>query len=205
MDEFTIGFDLDMTLIDARPGIVAVIAALADETGIALDSAGFAANLGPPLEHLFARFGAPADRIADLITRYRAGYPDVVVPATLALPGAQESIAAVRAHGGRSVVITGKYTKNAALHLARFGWELELVGELWSIDKATALRTYGAQVYVGDHVADIDGALAADALPVAVATGPCSAAELAESGAAVVLDSLLDFPDWLSAWVSARG
>ena len=37
---FTVGFDLDMTLIDPRAGIVEVFDVLATETGIPLDGAG---------------------------------------------------------------------------------------------------------------------------------------------------------------------
>ena len=47
---FTVGFDLDMTLIDPRPGIVEVFDVLAAETGIPLDGRAFVTRLGPPLQ-----------------------------------------------------------------------------------------------------------------------------------------------------------
>jgi phosphoglycolate phosphatase len=59
-------------------------------------------------------------------------------------------------------------------------------------------------VYVGDHVGDVRGARTARALSVTVASGPCSAAELREAGADVVLPDLTRFPEWLAAYRDGR-
>ncbi|CCH27853.1 HAD hydrolase-like protein [Actinosynnema sp. NPDC047251] len=194
----TVGFDLDMTLIDPRPGMAAVMDAVAAECGYPLDGAHFAANLGPPLDMVYRDRGVPEEEIPELVARFRALYPEIVIPATVALPGAAQSLAAVRELGGSTLVVTGKYRANAALHLAAFDWEVDqLFGELWSTGKAEALKSAGAAVYVGDHVGDMRGALAADAVAVGVVTGPCSREELADEGADVVLASLEEFPAWL--------
>jgi phosphoglycolate phosphatase len=195
----TVGFDLDMTLIDPRPGMVTVLDALAEETGLPLDGRYFAANLGPPLDHVLRRFGAPEDQIPALVARFRELYPDIVVPATVALPGAADALAAVRAAGGRVLVVTGKYRANAARHLAALGWEVDwLVGELWAGGKATALREHGASIYVGDHVGDMVGAVTAGVYPVGVLTGPCDEIELRSAGAELVLPDLTGFASALS-------
>lgn len=195
----TVGFDLDMTLIDPRPGMVAAMDALAEESGLALDGEHFAANLGPPLDAVLRGFEAPEERIPELVARFRALYPGLVVPSTVALPGAAAALDAVRAAGGSTIVVTGKYAPNAALHLEALGFEVDtLVGELWSTEKAAALIEHGASVYVGDHLGDVRGALAADAVPVGVTTGPCERAELVEAGARVVFDSLEEFPSWFA-------
>jgi len=193
----TVGFDLDMTLIDPRPGMVAAMNALGAESGLALDGEHFAANLGPPLDDILRGFEAPEERIPGLVDRFRALYPEVVVPITVALPGAAEALRAVRAAGGRTLVVTGKYGPNAQLHVDALGFEVdEVVGELWSTKKADALIAHGAAAYVGDHAGDIRGALAAGAIAVGVTTGPCDRAELLEEGAEVVFDSLEEFPAW---------
>lgn len=195
-----VGFDLDMTLIDPRPGMVRVLDELAAETGLPLDGEYFAANLGPPLDMILRGFGVVEDRIPTLVARFRELYPDIVVPATVALPGAADALSAVREQGGRTLVVTGKYAPNAARHLAALGWEVDaLVGELWAGGKADALRTHGATVYVGDHVGDMVGAVTAGALPVGVLTGPCDEEQLRAAGARVVLPDLTGFADWLSA------
>ncbi|ANP55776.1 HAD family hydrolase [Streptomyces griseochromogenes] len=201
----TIGFDLDMTLIDSRPGIHACYLALAERTGTYIDADLAVTRLGPPLaEELVNWF--PAERIPAMADLYREMYPSIAVAATPAMAGAREAIEAVRAAGGRTMVVTAKYEPNAKLHLAHLGLEPDVVvGDLWAEQKAEALREYGASVYVGDHVGDVRGARAAGALPVAVATGPCDAEELRAAGADVVLDDLTAFPAWLAGYREAPG
>jgi phosphoglycolate phosphatase len=195
---FTIGFDLDMTLIDPRPGMVLAMNTLAEETGLALDGEYFAANLGPPLDVVLRDFGAPEESIPELVRRFRATYPELVIPATVALPGAWAALDAVRELGGESLVVTAKHTPNARKHLVALGWRVDhVVGDLWAGAKAVALREHRASAYVGDHATDVLGALAAGAVPVGVTTGPCDAEQLHEAGAEVVLDTLNSFPGWL--------
>ncbi|MFE0510129.1 HAD family hydrolase [Streptomyces sp. NPDC058964] len=196
----TVGFDLDMTLIDSRPGIHACYLALSERTGTYIDADLAITRLGPPLaEELVNWF--PAEQVGPMSDLYREMYPAIAVAATPAMPGAREAITAVRAAGGRAIVVTAKYEPNAKLHLSHLGLEPDVVvGDLWAEQKAEALREHGARVYVGDHVGDVRGARTAGALSVAVATGPCDAEELRTAGADVVLDGLAAFPDWLDGY-----
>ena len=62
------------------------------------------------------------------------------------------------------LVVTGKYAPNAQLHLDHLGLDVDVLeGWVWGIGKADVLRREGASVYVGDHVHDVEGALAAEA------------------------------------------
>jgi phosphoglycolate phosphatase len=200
----TVGFDLDMTLIDSRPGIRACYLALAERTGTYIDADLAVTRLGPPLaEELIHWF--PAEEVPAVADLYRSMYPTIAVGPTPAMPGAREAIAAVRTAGGRAVVVTAKHEPNAKLHLEHLGIEPDaVVGDLWAEQKAQALREHGASVYVGDHVGDVRGARAADALSVAVATGPCAGEELTAAGADVVLTDLTEFPAWLAGYRPAR-
>ncbi|MGX2995433.1 HAD family hydrolase [Streptomyces sp. JNUCC 64] len=194
-----VGFDLDMTLIDSRPGIRACYEALAEETGVSIDTELVVSRLGPPLTEELANW-FPADRVEEVATRYRAMYPGRAIEPTRAMRGAREAVEAVRAAGGRTVVVTAKWEPNAVLHLRHLGIEADaVIGDLWAEAKAAALREHGATVYVGDHVGDVRGARAAGALSVAVPTGPCSEAELRTAGADTVLPDLTAFPSWLAA------
>ncbi|MFJ6697171.1 HAD family hydrolase [Streptomyces sp. NPDC091272] len=193
-----VGFDLDMTLIDSRPGIRAAYQQLSAETGVPIDADLVVTRLGPPLEDEIANW-FPADRVEEAADRYRALYPTYAIEPTTALPGAREALEAVRAAGGRTVVVTGKWEPNAKLHLAHLGLDVDaVVGNVWAEGKALALREHGASVYVGDHLGDVRGARAADALSVAVTTGPYGAQALREAGADVVLADLTGFPGWLA-------
>ncbi len=195
----TVGFDLDMTLIDSRPGIHACFEALAARTGAYIDADMAITRLGPPLVDELA-YWFPAEEVPAMADMYRAMYPSIAIAATPAMPGAAEAIAAVRAAGGRAIVVTAKYEPNAKLHLEHLGMVPdEVVGDLWAEAKAEALREHGASVYVGDHTGDVRGARTARAYSVGVATGPCDERELREAGADVVLADLTAFPEWLAA------
>ncbi|MGX1912533.1 HAD family hydrolase [Streptomyces phaeochromogenes] len=193
----TVGFDLDMTLIDSRPGIHACYQALSARTGTYIDADLAITRLGPPLaEELVNWF--PAEQVEAVADVYREMYPTHAIASTPAMAGAREAIAAVREAGGRAIVVTAKYEPNAKLHLSHLGIEPDaVIGGLWAEGKAEALREYDAGVYVGDHTGDVRGARTANALSVAVATGPCDAEELREAGADVVLTDLTEFPSWL--------
>lgn len=196
-----VGFDLDMTLIDSRPGIRACYRELSARTETYIDADLAVTRLGPPLEEELAHW-FPAERVDDVAELYRSIYPEYAVVPTLAMAGAREAIAAVRGAGGRAVVVTAKYEPNARLHLSHLGIEPdEVVGGLWAERKAEALVAHGAGVYVGDHVGDVRGARAAGALSVAVATGPCGVEELRGAGADVVLADLTEFAGWLGEYV----
>jgi pyridinium-3,5-biscarboxylic acid mononucleotide sulfurtransferase len=192
-----VGFDLDMTLIDTRPGMAACLESLASETGVALDVAALCERLGPPLDQMLAPH-YPAEQIPALIGRFRERYPHLAIAPTVHLEGAHEALAAVRRHGGRTVVVTGKFTPNARLHVDALAFEIdELVGEVWGHGKGPVLAEHGASVYVGDHVHDVEGAKAAGAVSVSVLTGGCTADELLAAGTDVVLSDLREFPAWL--------
>ncbi|HEX2895487.1 MAG TPA: HAD hydrolase-like protein [Marmoricola sp.] len=192
-----VGFDLDLTLIDTVAGVVATMDALAVELGVALPSRELGAKLGPPLDQMLAPY-LPQDAIPAATARFRALYPEHAIGPTPALAGAVEALAAVRRHHGRIVLVTGKYTPNAQLHVDHLAFDVDLVaGEVWGEGKAAVLREEGASIYVGDHVHDVAGALAAGALSVSVLTGGSTREELLAAGTDVVLDDLSAFPEWL--------
>lgn len=200
---FTIGFDLDMTLIDPRAGMVALFDVLAAEAGYPIDGRAFVTRLGPPLAHEFARYGITGPESDALVAAYRARYAEIVIPCTVALPGAREALQAVADRGGQSVVVSGKYTPHVRQHLDALGLPYTAAeGELWSTAKGAALRQWGAEIYIGDHVGDIAGARAADALAIGIPTGPMTAEDLTIAGADLVMSSLEDFPDWLESYLA---
>ncbi len=193
-----VGFDLDMTLIDTTPGFGAVLTALGDELGVEFAVEEMTSRLGPPLD-LMLQPWLPADQISGAVDRFRALYPDHAIASVPLLDGAAEAVAAVRRQRGRVVVVTGKFAPNARLHVDHLGLDLDhLEGEVWGVGKADVLRREGVSIYVGDHVHDVEGALAAGATSVSVLTGGCTREELLDAGTHVVLDDLSAFPDWLA-------
>ncbi|MBD0746299.1 HAD family hydrolase [Streptomyces sp. CBMA152] len=198
----TVGFDLDMTLIDSRPGIHAVYTRLAADTGTYIDADAAVSRLGPPLEWELAHW-FPEDQVEEMARRYREIYPTYAITRTPALPGADDAIRAVQELGGRAIVVTAKNAPQAAMHLTHLGIEPdELIGGLWAEAKAEALRAHGAEVYVGDHTGDVRGAHTAGALSVAVPTGPIGADELRAAGADVLLADLTEFRPWWKTYAA---
>lgn len=197
------GFDLDMTLIDTVPGFRSTLAALGDELDVNFPVAEMTSRLGPPLEQLLAPHLA-ADAVAGAGDRFRELYPAHAIDRVPLLAGAREAVAAVRRHGGRVLVVTGKFPPNARLHLQHLGLQVDLLeGWVWGAGKGEVLRREGAAIFVGDHVYDVEGALSAGALSVSVLTGGCTREELQAAGTHVVLDDLRDFPGWLDDHLAA--
>ncbi|MGO4629765.1 HAD family hydrolase [Streptomyces sp. 2RAF24] len=202
LSSLTVGFDLDLTLLDTRPGIKAAFEAFSAATGVPIDADLVVSRLGPPLEHELAHW-FPQERVPEMATLYREFYGVHAIEPTRPMPGAMDAIQAVREAGGRTIVVTAKNEPHAKLHFAHLGIEPDaVVGGLFAEGKAEALRAHGAGVYVGDHVGDVRGAATAGAFSVAVATGPCAPAELKAAGADVVLTDLTDFRAW---WEGYRG
>jgi phosphoglycolate phosphatase len=192
-----VGFDLDMTLIDSRPGIAATYRALTARTGVPVDADLAVNRLGPPLraelQHWF-----PAEDVERAVATYRSLYPDHAISPTVPMPGAVAALNAVRARGLRVVVVTSKLGRLAALHLDHLGMVAdELAGDLFAEGKAAALAEHGVRWYVGDHVGDMVAARTAGVPGIGVTTGPCPAGDLWEAGATWVLPDLTTFPDLL--------
>jgi uncharacterized protein len=196
-----VGFDLDMTLIDTVPGFARTLEALGAELGVEFPVVELTSKLGPPLEMMLEPHLA-AEAIGPAGDRFRALYPDHAIETVPVLPGAHEALAAVRRHRGRTVVVTGKYPANARRHQEHLGLDIDVLeGWVWGVGKAEVLRREGVSIYVGDHVHDVEGALAAGATSVSVLSGGCSREELLAAGTHVVLDDLRDFPSWLDQQV----
>jgi phosphoglycolate phosphatase len=188
-----VGFDLDMTLIDSRAAILGSFAGVAAETGVAIDPAEVDRRLGIKLEDELAHWMAP-EAIEPAMRIYRTHYLRLAGPLTRLLPGALESLAAVRAAGASAIVITAKLEATARLSLGALGLVPDAVyGGVHGPEKAAVLTSVGAAVYVGDTPADMAAAVTAGARPVGVATGSFTGDELRAAGAVNVLLSLRDF------------
>jgi phosphoglycolate phosphatase len=192
-----VGFDLDMTLIDSRPGIHAAYRALTERTGVFVDADLAVSRLGPPLRTELAHW-FPAEQVEEAVTTYRALYVDHAITPAVPTTGAVEALAAVRELGLRVVVVTSKLGRLAALHLDHLGLVVdELAGDLFAEGKAAALTEHDVRWYVGDHVADMVAARTAGVPGIGVATGPCSPDDLRDAGAAYVLNDLTGLPGLL--------
>jgi phosphoglycolate phosphatase len=199
-----IGFDLDMTLVDSADAILDSVRAVADRWQVDLDEDWMRSTIGLPLDVIFPNIvpDVPYDEALEI---YRARYLSHGLAMQTLLPGARESLEVVTADGFRVVVVSAKKDTHVQAVLDTVGlapFVSHVVGERFGDGKAAALVDHGAAVYVGDHVGDVQGALGAGAVAVAVATGPTPADDLADAGAHVVLDDLTGFVPWWRGWLT---
>ena len=198
-----VGFDLDLTLVDSRPGIKASLQALAAESGRPIDADDVVSKLGPPISGELARWFA-ADEVDAALATFRGYMAQFGAAEAVALPGAHEALAAVHASGGRCLVVTAKHEPLARITLGACGLDVDdVVGGAWAAQKGDALKAAGAAVYVGDNPSDVLGARVAEATAVLVRTslhiGALTEAELQAAGPDVVLDDLHAFVPWWQA------
>ncbi len=203
----TVGFDLDMTLVDSADSIVASLLAVVQERGHQIDEQQVRDTIGMPFPLVLPKLLPEADP-DELLAAYRAHYRIHGVPKTKPLPGAHDAVAAIREVGGRVLVVTAKLRINAIGALAAAGFEIpddDVVADVFAEEKGYALKGFGAQVYVGDHPGDMTGAKVANAIAVAVPTGPTSGADLLAAGADVLLaGGLPEFRVWFTSWLASR-
>src|SRR6478735_12052429 len=193
-----------MTLIDTVVGFAVTLDALGAELGVAFPTEEMTAKLGPPLEFLLEPH-LPAEGIAPAADRFREIYPELAVAPVPAFPGAAEALAAVRRQHGRIVLVTGKHTPNAQLHVDHLGLDVDVVeGRVWGTGKGEVLRRHDADIYVGDHVHDVEGARAAGITSVSVLTGGSTREQLEEAGTDIILADLDEFPAWLDEHLLAQ-
>ena len=197
-----VGFDLDLTLIDSQPAIIAAWGELARETGACIDLDSVTARMGVKLEDEVARW-FPAEDRDEAAASYRRHYVQLAPDLTTPLPGAAEALAAVRRAGERAIIVTAKHAVSVGPSLAAAGLAADgLYTHVYGPEKAAVLSEVGAAVYVGDAPADMGAAIAASAYAVGVTTGSFSAEDLLAAGAELVLGSLLEFPPWYAAFRS---
>ncbi|HWE98600.1 MAG TPA: HAD hydrolase-like protein [Caulobacteraceae bacterium] len=213
----TLLFDLDGTIVDSQPGILASCRVALQTLGHTPDpSLDLTPLIGPPIEEgmswLLARHGD--DRVVEAVTAYRADYAGRGLFDTLAYAGMAEALAAMRTAGAQLIVATSKRTRFArtmlehlgladtfaAIHGSeeggRFDHKTPLIGhivERHGLDRHCCLM-------IGDRRFDIEGAHANGVRALGVLWGYGTQQELESAGA----DGLVPEPAALPAAV-ARG
>jgi len=198
-----VGFDLDLTLIDSRPAIMAAWSAVSAELGVHIDLSEVDQRMGIKLEDEVTYWFAAGDyeRAAD---SYRRHYVQLAPQLTTLLPGATAAFDAVRRSGERAVVITAKHPVSVEPSLKAVDLQPDDVfPHVHGPEKAAVLVQIRAAAYVGDTPADMSAAVDAGVHGIGVPTGSFGATELLAAGARVVLGSLLEFPAWYSRFLDA--
>ncbi|BDH57805.1 hypothetical protein MTP03_27440 [Tsukamurella sp. PLM1] len=159
-------------------------------------------HMGVPIDDVAALIVPGVDR-AEYLRRYRHHYDaDTTTPVPV-LPGAHELLAAIRAAGGRSVVVSAKQQAAAERAVADAGLDVtDVVGGQFGADKGAALGRFGdVRAYLGDHVEDASAARAAGCTFIGVTTGEFDADALLRAGATRTVGHLAEVIEHLAALV----
>jgi phosphoglycolate phosphatase len=195
-----VGFDLDMTLIDSRPAIMAAWRAVSAETGVHIDLDEVDTRMGIKLEDEVSYWFPPAER-DQAGACYRRHYVVLAPGLTTLLPGAAAALAAVQQAGEQAVVVTAKHEISVGPSLGAVGLVPdEVFTHVHGPQKAAVLTRIGAAAYVGDTPADMRAGRDAGVVAIGVPTGSFAAQELTQAGADLILGSLLEFPPWYSGF-----
>jgi phosphoglycolate phosphatase-like HAD superfamily hydrolase len=200
-----VGFDLDMTLIDSRQGVLAAFKILAEETSTPIELEDVRARLGLKLEYELSHW-FPASEIASAAAIFRRHYVELARSTTQAMPGAHQALAAVASEGAATVIITAKHEVSIKPCLEATGLRADqIVPSVHGPEKARALEMIGASVYLGDTPDDMMAARDAGVVGVGLPTGEFGPTALVGAGASVVLESLREFPSWYRSVVRQKG
>lgn len=198
-------FDLDGTLVDSEPGILASAKAALLSLGHRADDLRITGLIGPPLEEVLrtvlARFGD--DRVADAVLAYREHYGSTGFRAATLYPGVATALERLVALGIPLYVATSKRRIFAERIIEALGLSPAFAGVYGSEpdgaldDKARLIAHVlarhgldaGRCLMVGDRRHDILGARANGVASVGVLWGYGDRAELEAAGAEAIISA----------------
>jgi pyrophosphatase PpaX len=206
-------FDLDGTLVDTVPFILAAVRHAFEGYGACPTDAQWIAGIGTPLRRQLASFARRSDDVEPLLTRYRTYWIEHHDRMTRLFPGALETVVELASRGHPLGIVTAKTEEGAFRTLRHTG----LLGHLGAVVGADTCarckpdpepvrvalgrleRGPGEAVLVGDSVHDIAAARGAGVRAIGVLWGACDRAALAAAGADGFLEDLGSLPTLVAA------
>jgi phosphoglycolate phosphatase len=210
-------FDLDGTLTDSRPGIVACIQHALERAGVGPPSEiELRRCIGPPLTHSFARLlsvAVDSPSVTEAIVAYRERFTATGMFENAVYDRIPAALDELAAGGARLYVATSKPRVFAERILEHFGlahrfiaiFGSELDGRLAEKPALLAhvLKHAGldpaASVMIGDREHDMHGAAINGVYPVGALWGYGSDEELRSAGAKQVLSAPVEIPGLLAS------
>jgi phosphoglycolate phosphatase len=192
----TIGFDLDLTLIDTGAATAHALTIVARELRLSIDLDQVLASRGPAFREVLAGH-VPAPLLPAVLRRFYRVFLAESLPLVRPIEGARETLDQLAAVGGRSVIITGRREASARRCLQALGLRVDILrGGVSGAAKAPAMTDHGVHAFVGDHALDMIGARLAGVPGVGVLSGGHDPATLRAAGASAVITSVAALPPW---------
>lgn len=195
----TVIFDLDGTVSDSAPGILASLDHAFTDTGLTPPK-NLVRFIGPPFQTAFEAEGFTPDEIARLLGSYRDHYWDTGAFINTVYPGVEAVLTALADEGYRLAIATSKPEPTARRILEYFGFtsRFEIIGgatfDMGRATKADVLSYVLDQLHicepvmVGDRYHDVQGSAAFDIPCIGVNWGYAAPDELFEAGARWIIN-----------------
>jgi phosphoglycolate phosphatase len=191
----TIGFDLDMTLVDSSQAILLTVQRVLKAFKIEVDEMDIGRSVGLPIKESFKEW--IGDGYLEAYEMYVAYYQSSGYLESKALPGAKELLVELMRRNYKVVVITAKNQQSAEIQLRHLSIPYsEMVGNVFGNGKTEAMKKTGCSEYVGDHIEDYKAAAAAGIHFIGVATNPMQDLEKDSQGNFPLIESLDNFWDY---------
>ena len=188
----TVGFDLDMTLVDSSQAILLTTQKVLKSLDITVEEAVITQSVGLPIRDSFKVW--VGDQNVQAYESYVTHYQSTGYLSADVLPGAKELLLELVGRGIKVVIITAKNKKSAEIQLSHLGIPYsEIVGGAFRESKTEAMLKTGCVEYVGDHIEDYAAAEKAGIHFIGVATNPMQELETVSQGKFPVIKSLNDF------------
>lgn len=186
-------FDLDGTLVDTVPFILASVRHTFEGQPGAPTDAEWVAGIGTPLRIQLAQFAASPELIEPLFQRYRTYWLQRHDAMTSLFPGAGEAVRALKAAGHPIAVVTAKLEAGAERTLRHVGLReaVDLIVAADTVERCKPdpmpvryalerlARTPGEAVMIGDSQHDLAAGRGAGTVTVGVCWGAASREVLA--------------------------
>ena len=201
-------FDLDGTLVDTVPFILAAVRHAFEGYGRCPTDAEWIAGIGTPLRTQLASFARAPEDVQPLFDRYRAYWLEHHDRETRCFPGALEAVEALSRDGHPIGIVTAKIEQGAHRTLLHTGLS-RFVRTVVGADSCAnakphpepvllALTRLGyppsEAVLIGDSPHDVAAGKAAGAVAVAALWGACGRDALAAAGADRFLADVSEVP-----------
>jgi pyrophosphatase PpaX len=211
-------FDLDGTLVDTVPFILAAVRHAFEGAGHCPTDAEWIAGIGTPLRAQLASFARRPEEVEPLFERYRAFWLEHHDARTRCFDGAVDVVTALAGRGHPIGIVTAKVEHGARRTLAHTGL-LPLVGAIVGADSCAnakphpepvllALERLAAApreaILVGDSPHDLAAARSAGVRAVGALWGACTREVLAAAGADDLLAKVREVPPLVAALERAR-
>ena len=167
----SVGFDLDMTLVDSMKSIRETLLEVLRYYKVDIDTHVLDKSVGLPVKDSLVDW--VGSKHIDAYELYKNIYQKSGYMHSKALPGAKEILTQLISNGYEVIIITAKNKKSAEIQLHYLNLPYtKIYGEVFGKGKTEALKYEKCLVYVGDHIEDFKSAQQAGTKFIGVTSNP---------------------------------